>query len=1126
MDKHTQTPAGLADFASGITTEFTVETWFSGADLKVKPGSTWPFGDAGNSRRQYVDVYPYDKLGMTAPQYTLWSLAEPNATAGWPDEARDYMGLSGACHRKHEPDWTEDLSNYPQLTHAHGLGLALVINVQGCPQLIFGKRYGAYYLNEYSCLTIPLHTDGGCCRGSRWENECLPRYLISEANAGFNVSAQQTFMDSVVNDPTTSHHIVVVVRSLSKATWEKTAANKSSWEIWIDGVLHTSAVYKGGQVANNNGDQQEAELALPSTPVSLGDIVTPTMRLTLGSDGYKYNSFEKSGGDLYDIALSAEYPNRLTGTTKRYHVTRPPRHNAHPFSGVVEKVAMYKRALEESEVMQLFYTARTNRPPQVVEGQTVDVIEDECSPLAIASTDPDNDFNASNQLIHFQLEVNDSSVYSDASCLNVAAVGSPHAPLYFKSATTHFHGSYGSIQVRAFDGEAPSLAAASVEINVKARPDAPEIYNSTAEVDALGSVEITFPAYDIDLHQNTTNFRLQVTSLPMHGQLYDTSPFNCSSCTPLSVSEITSGPRVFYQSNTTAISVNRIALVDFFIMTGISPLPNLIYSSVSAFAAVGQITALAPVTTQLAGLEDQPFDVVLQARYPGPIQDVSFRIVGVEVVQLYQADGSLVTGATSASPVVANSVTSCGTYLYCSSFRAEAPSNFQGRRLSAAAQPSLSYQVLVLSFVSEIYTANITIPNTVDPVAVTPPSTVVVNKQLTFEPRSYLRISPPPTAMLQNFAFNDPDDGADWIFLSASTTNHTFYVEDTLKGLQDTNTNPPSADKFHWSGIQVHKLLGFCPSVCTTVGTECQNCLSGSDITSIKTFQVVFRSDLLRSVADSIKMSGYGETTSTDAYDTLVVRVLKVNAASPGGVEYNATSTPVYITIGAQYDTYAEEGYCRVWQGHTSYEYTLEFVFCYLFNLQGAVWYFFLTGNTHQMTVLSWAVVVVISGILTLLGALCCVGAFAIATARAGQFTVGVLKKADEFFDQQEEEDRGVRRKQSFPAFVCQWITCYGCCGFFAWMCRPGRVKDPTWTDRIKGLFYNLTCRTIPQLKPNQEEWGGPRLTWGDRFHECYSWLMCRGCGVVPALETRIPQEQPEQQPRSSMPLIPLRVQR
>ncbi len=731
MDKHTQSPAGLADFASGITTEFTVETWFSGFDVKVKPGSTWPFPDPENSRRESIDVYPYDKIDVTAPQYTLWSLAEPNATAGWPEHNDDFMGLSGACHRKLEPSSTEELMNNSALTHAHGLGLALVINTHGCPQLVFGKRYGRSEWDENSCLTIPLGTEGGCCRGSRYLRECIPKYLVTEADAGFNVSAQQIFMNSVINDPSTSHHIVVVVRSLSDDTWEYTAG-KPSWEIWIDGMLHTSTVYKGSIVQNVAGDEDDAKAHLPATPVSLADIVTPTMRLTIASDGYKYNSFEKTDQYPYDIALSAASPTRLSGSDKRYHLTRPPRHNAHPFSGVVEKVAMYKRALDESEVKQLYLIGRGTRPPEVVEGQTVQVAEDECSPLEIAAIDPDNEVNASSQIIHFQLEVNDPSVYSDASCLHLAGVGSPRAALYFKSPITHFHGYYGIIRVRAFDGWAFSIESESVAINVRARPDAPDIYNSTAEVDALGNVEITFPAYDLDLKQNATNFRLKVETLPSHGRLYDTNPFNCSFCTPLSVSEITTGPRVWYQSNTTSISTNRIALVDFFTMSGVSPQPNLFFSSVSAFAAVGQITALAPVTTQLAGVEDQPFDVVLQARYPGPIHHVSFRIVGVEVVQLYQTDGSLVTGATTATPVVANGVTACGTYMFCSYFRAEAPANFNGRRLSVAAQPSLSYQVEVLSFVSDIYIVNITIPNSVDPVAVTAPSSVTVNRTLTF----------------------------------------------------------------------------------------------------------------------------------------------------------------------------------------------------------------------------------------------------------------------------------------------------------------------------------------------------------------------------------------------------------
>ncbi len=379
---------------------------------------------------------------------------------------------------------------------------------------------------------------------------------------------------------------------------------------------------------------------------------------------------------------------------------------------------------------------------------------------------------------------------------------------------------------------------------------------------------------------------------------------------------------------------------------------------------------------------------------------------------------------------------------------------------------------------------------------------------------------------MQNFAFNDPDDGEAYIYLSVQTTNETFSIDNALAGLQHNSVNPAEDDKFHYDGKQAYTLMGFCPSVCTTVGTECQGCLSGSSFNNIRTFQVVLRANLLRGVADSITMSGYGETTSADAYDTMVVRVLKFSSATPAGIEFNTTSTPVLITIGAKYATYAEDGYCRVWQGHTSYEYTLEFLLCYAFQLEGAVWYFFLTGSTDQMTVLSWAVVAGMSVIFILLAGLCCVGAFAIATARAGQFTVDVLRKADEFFEQQDEEDRGVRRKQSFPAFVCQWITCYGCCGFFAWMCRPGRLKDPTWIDKIKGFFYSLTCRTIPLLKPNHEDWDGPRLTWGDQFHELYSWLLCRGCGFVPALETRIPPEQPAQQPRSSMPLIPLTVQR
>ena len=148
---------GNAAYAQSITTQFTVETWVSSLDFRVnRCQRTYPLlpnganvdpnigttddcvaPDVANGpttgrttlwpRTGRQNPYTWPLHGLGRGQRVLFAIAEPDARAGW------FQTANGRADR----GLIQDLC---RTSASVGLGLALVINENGCVQLVHGQR--------------------------------------------------------------------------------------------------------------------------------------------------------------------------------------------------------------------------------------------------------------------------------------------------------------------------------------------------------------------------------------------------------------------------------------------------------------------------------------------------------------------------------------------------------------------------------------------------------------------------------------------------------------------------------------------------------------------------------------------------------------------------------------------------------------------------------------------------------------------------------------------------------------------------------------------------------------------------------------------------------------------------
>ena len=366
---------GNAAYAQSITTQFTVEAWVSSLDFRVNrcqrthdllPDGVSVDPDIGTTDdcvepdvangpttgrtvlwprtgRQYGYTWPREYVGVPHVgghgQRVLFAIAEPDARAGW------FQAANGRTDR----GLLQDLCR----TDAHanvGLGLALVVNDNGCFQLVLGQRsrssgFDIEYGNE--CITVPSASYAdGCPSAHRpyihdasFYKECR----TPSANGvdcdewkdnlamGFDYRVLERFVNDVTQNPTNPHHIVLSVNELDSRSMHTEFAERAThsnaddfapkWAIYIDGEVATSSTFLNQDFLNTYPDTHSAPhdntnagqnramryygdeqlfgstLWLPETAPNLNDLITPTMRLVLGSDGLQQDSWWVENAD-------------------------------------------------------------------------------------------------------------------------------------------------------------------------------------------------------------------------------------------------------------------------------------------------------------------------------------------------------------------------------------------------------------------------------------------------------------------------------------------------------------------------------------------------------------------------------------------------------------------------------------------------------------------------------------------------------------------------------------------------------------------------------------------------------------------------------------------------------------
>lgn len=1169
---------GNPNYGQGIGSNFTVETWISSIDLKhyltqtrydkartaasYNPGSgvntweptsatAWKHEDWKEKQRWPMSAHQYSSYpsrrnshdgAHSGGEYVIFSLMEPGAIAPWPRRLKDSHTLTELCR---DPV-------------AHGFGMALTINHNGCLQIILGTAipsepgsghpyehdYG--YHGHYGCVTIPSKNSpdfAATCpvalkpyEPHEWVDRV--HYIQqSEMRESYwshiDVEVMRRLFNSIIESPATPHHFVMSVNGLQYKTvaqqlQERTDAGLTEdtyaprWAVYIDGQVAMSSLRRPAKVhadypnwqqpphdyENNlhlwqaaNLEDDREKLGSPYD-IPLSNIITPTMRLYVGVEGYPQHKWVVKNPPALDLT---RYPTSRDFAEIPLLRKRNPIMNTHPFNGVVEMIAMHKHAFTKQEVVAHHSAGLPNRPPRITTGlTTASVREDICEALALTADDDDVSRYGKVQPVTWNVLSTVYPIYADNTCTTQALVdeSTTYTALYYKG-PFDFHGLYGSMVVRAYDGQAFSRQR-TVSLSISPLADGPMLDNATATIEALSVTNITMTGISPDtMMQDTSAFRLKVVSLPRHGRLFDGDPNSFNSFLtpgPLDVGDITTNNVIYYQSTESVISASTIAQTDVFLLRGVEP-AGVAESHTIAAVQVNILSGLRPQTTTAVATEDENFSLTLRTFYTGSTSNVQFRVVSTNLVSLYQADGEPILEASSNTPVnITGSVYQCddgGSNYKCTTLSGLTSENVVGRRLQQAlpSPASFLYDVVAEGVASAPTRVSISIVSVLDPIA-----DFVCTTAHNFS-RFTTTVTHP---LLNNVNFSDTSDSGEYMYVSITSTSYEFDVTaNTLQG--KSYIHPPLTSQFQTYTYQAYDMLGFCPAVCTTTpisysnaegGFRCGACLVDTDdITSVTSFKAVMKASLVRQVLDSVRISMQTQGYIASYDGVIYVQLYKfVNNASGFSNQCNFT---LFAEEEPYFELYAEGGVCYL---HSSVDALTRIVglsLCTLFYWDGPIFWWIRTGTLNGGIITWFFIALWIVGIFVLF-VCCCVCCVFCGSQAFVRYVLTTLRKLRIFLDKEEIKRRGERVEASFPQVVCLYGTCYGCfCCCPSW-CLPRRENDPSTFERVRYFVWTyLTCKLIPALRPPDEP-EGP--TWREWTWDYFSWFLCRGFGLVPSM--------------------------
>jgi hypothetical protein len=1142
----------------------------SGASVSYAPGAQkacYSDGGAGtwhgDDERARFPTFGHDASAWPNPatsgvpthnsgQMVLFALMEDGATAPWLQYTRDSQMLEEMC-RAGRPDGI-------------GFGVALVVNQHLCPQLIIGAQRA----DGGGCVTIPETQRGGCYAGYVIHPNAGPRWMTngwpgdplaySYLAPNFNPEVMRTFFDSVIDSPTTPHHILFSVDQLGKKVWKQEVQERHAsglpfddfvprWALFIDGVEAVSSISMNqrqmAQYPNaltppfdaTNSDfngassllhEPSSDKSTPSAQIPrLDAIITPTMRLHIATDGFVQNSWLVASQPPID-------PNTFLGmildtTAMTLLRRRNPLMNTHPLNAAVEMLALHGRSFSRTEALAHYSAGLPNRPPRIL-STAASVLEDECGQLNLTSIDDDVERYGKLQSVSYAVVSTVYPLYSDPYCTTPVAVGdgSTYPALYYEG-PANFHGAYGSAVLRAYDGETmgrPRTIALSIDPVV----DGPTIASTSATTEALGTVAMTFAGLSADTPGGYAEigYRVKIVSLPTVGRLFSGNPALGAivSGPPLAVNDTTTGHVVFYESLHSVVSALTVAQTDMFSVRGVAPPgTNDDESPVVATGTVYILSALRPQTTTAVATEDTNSPITLRTFYTGSALNVQFQIVAQTDLTLYQSNGSVVEAGSEADPVVLTGpVVECpgeSSNYKCTYINALPAANVIGRRLSLASTASFGYQVVADGVTSATVTVSVAIENILDPIA-----GFSCVAQYNFSREAQTVVFPLANGGLN---FSDADGGggeAGWAYVQVTTSSLVFTV-DGVPGNQ--YTDPPLATQYQTWPEQAYDLVGYCPPTCQTQATsrstaeggyECLQCLTPtSNVRLVLSFSAVMAPNLVRSVLDSIVI-----TTDSQGYvpswtDSLVVTLIKYD----NGTSFTESCT---ITLDAQaepyFDPYASKGICYF---HSSVDLLSRLIglgVCTMTYWDGPGFYYLRTGQV-AVGIFSRVYVAIFMSVLVLVILACCACACCCTGARVGKYVVDTVRLLRQDVDRRNAERRGPRVEANVVQTLCFYLSCAGCCGWLSGLCLPRRENDPSLGERLQRVAWYATCKLIPALKPADEPVGP---TWSEWLWDVWSWLLCRGCGVFPSLAKRPPKTRLEKPDPVDvgLPLLGLKV--
>jgi hypothetical protein len=938
--------------------------------------------------------------------------------------------------------------------------------------------------------------------------------------------------NSMIESPTTPHHFVMSVnglqyRSLAQQLQERTNAGLGEntyaprWALYIDGQVAMSSMRathmvelafplwdQPPHVTSANTDLQTASVFHdpreeygPPHNLSVSNIITESMRLYVGVEGYPQHRWVVKTPHMVDPSET----DGIDDVKIRLLRTRNPIMNTHPFNGAVEMIAVHKHAFTKQEAVAHHSAGLPNRPPRITTGLTdLSVLEDVCGALDLTADDDDVARYGKIQNVTWNVLSTMYPIYTNNNCTTQASIDetTTYSALYYKG-PFNFYGPYGSMVVRAYDGQAFSRQR-NIALMISPVNDAYMLHNATATIEPLGVANFTIIGTSPDTQMQATNgFRLKIVSLPAHGNLFDGDPNagEVASGPPLAVGSITTDNVIYYQSLESMLVASTIAHTDLFLLTGVASRSDA-ESHIVGGVEVNVLSGLLPQTTTAVVTEDDNSFVTLRAFYTGLTLNVTFQIVGTNLVSLYQADGSPIVGASPGTPVqLTGPVIECAddSNYKCTTLSVRTAQDLTGRRLQTvfASPATFTYEVIAEGVISEPATVSISIVSVLDPITDFVCATA----------HNFSRFTSTVTyPLLNNVNFSDTPGTGEYMYVSITSRSYEFDVSaTTLQGPADVH--PPLASQFQTLGYQAYDMVGFCPSVCTTMsssstnaqyGLRCGTCLADTiDSTGVTSFRAVMETSLVKQVLDSVKISmqtqGY-----IPSYDGFInVELYKFDNETSGF--FNQCNVALFAEEEAYFEMYAEAGQCLFHSSIGLLERIIGLAACTWFYWNGPIFWWIRTGTLTGGIVTRVLVAVWFTGISALF-VLCCIFCVVCASQAFVRYVLATMRKLNTFLDQEENKDRGDRVEASFPQVVCLYGTFYGCfCCCPSW-CLPRRENDTNGFQRLQYFAWAyLTFKLIPALRPRGEP---PGPSWSEWTWDYFSWFLCRGFGLVPSMKS------------------------